>query len=465
MLAKVKIKNVFSYIVEGDVGYFKSLLRIRHKNYRFTNAYKQGNWDGYVCFVREGISGPFFPTGFIFAYPSWFKDVELIDERERPKFIEGSFLLEGINLFDYQIEAAKKAVEVGRGIINLATNAGKTEVAISITKYLSNLRTLFITHRQHLLFQTKERFEKRLNEKVGFIGVGLERHLDNRVIVATIQTLYNFYKDRKKWCKDFFKTFDVVFWDEVHHLSSDSWYKVGKLIPSYYRFGLTATVPSSATLEFWRLVALTGGIIYRIGQKALVERGISAKPFIYLIKVEQGTNLMNFQEIYEALIEKSDLRNSLISEIAEFFKDKRKVILVKTIRHGEILKEKLKEGVLLTGKESINERLIMLSLFRKGVIKTLIVTTWFEEGTDIPEIEVFINAAGGLSDKLLIQRLGRAVRKKEKENKVIVIDFFDTEKRYLKRHSKNRVNVYEKEGFEIKIFATKEDFLKSFESG
>jgi superfamily II DNA or RNA helicase len=447
MLARIKIKNIFSYILEGDVEYFKNLLRVREQGYIFSSKYKSGLWDGYIYFVKKNAFGQYyFPSGFIFAYPQWFKDCILIDERQQPSVnLNQDLNLNGIELRDYQKEAIKKAINYTRGIINLATNAGKTEVAIGIAKCLSNLRVLFITHRQHLLFQTKERFEQRLGEKVGYVGVGKHEITNHRIIVATIQTLYSLNYEK------FLNSFDVVFWDEVHHLSSDTWYEVGKRIKAYYRFGLTATVPASITPRWWKLVALTGGIIYRVGQKVLVDRGISALPFIYMIEVDEKRD-GDYQSVYKELIEESSLRNNLVKQICEKFKDLRKVLVVKTIRHGEILKQKfITDAILLTGKEDIKERLFYLEKFRKGEVKTLIVTTWFEEGTDIPEIEVFVNTAGGLSDKLLIQRMGRAVRKKEGENKVIIIDFFDKGNKYLRRHSRNRLKTYQDEEFEVKV--------------
>lgn len=455
MKGVIKVRNIFSVIENGEVEYLKNLLRFRPKGYYFMPAYRSGLWDGYVSFLRKNNVGKyFFPSGFIFAKPEWFEGYVIIDERNKPLVSLKDYQLEGIQLRDYQEEAIKKALQEERGILNLATNAGKTEVAIAVSKSLSNLRVLFITHRLHLLFQTKKRFEDRLKEEVGYIGKGEIYKPESRIVVAMVQSLY---EDVRKF-ENYFKKFQVVFWDEVHHLSSDSWYIIGKKIPAYYRFGLTATVPDVADIRYWKLVALTGKVFYVLKQKLLVESGISAKPYIYMIVVNER-KVGDYQEVYKELVEESNYRNGIIKEVCDIFKDLRKVILVRTIRHGRKLLEQV-EGVLLTGQENIKERLTFLEKFRKGEIKTLIVTTWFEEGTDIPEVEVFINAAGGLSDNLLVQRMGRAVRRKEKENRVFIIDFYDMGERYLRKHSMNRKKVYEKEGFEVKLLSLVNQLLE-----
>lgn len=447
---KILVKNIFAYYKEKNKE-IEELLTIRHPQYKYMPAFKEGVWDGYIRFVNKDRNGfYYFPSGFVFAFDEFFKKFEIVDKREKPNVVLVDYNLNGIELRDYQEKSIKEALKEGRGILNLATNAGKTEVAIALTKALSNLKVLYLLHRQHLLFQTKKRFEQRLGIKCGYIGVGRFENLNERVIIAMIQTLYSRYTDKK--LIDYLRSFDVVFWDEVHHLQAPSWFNVSKLFSAYYRFGLTATVPKKLSLGFYKLVALTGKVLYRVKQSELVEQGISALPMIYLVEVKSGLEgfKMEYNDAYKLFIEENEERNSLIKKICDKFKERRKVIVVKTIRHGEILKRMIDESIFLTGRESIWERLRVLEKFRKGEVKCIIATNWFEEGTDIPEIEVFVNATGGLSDRQLIQKMGRALRRKEGENRVLIFDFWDTANRYLLKHSRHRLRVYKSEGFEVK---------------
>jgi len=57
-----------------------------------------------------------------------------------------------------------------------------------------------------------------------------------------------------------------------------------------------------------------------------------------------------------------------------------------------------------------------LSDFKKGIISTLVVTKVLDEGYNMPAIEVAVIMAGDSTAKQTIQRLGRVLRKKEKES-------------------------------------------------
>jgi superfamily II DNA or RNA helicase len=71
-----------------------------------------------------------------------------------------------------------------------------------------------------------------------------------------------------------------------------------------------------------------------------------------------------------------------------------------------------------------------------------------DEGVDISRIEVLVLLAGKKSRRQLLQRVGRGLRRKEGQNKVLIVDFMDYGSRYLEKHSKARVQIYTKEKFE-----------------
>lgn len=97
---------------------------------------------------------------------------EVIDRRTKPLVspVFDSKMLRGIELYDFQIEAVRDFLKAKRGIAQLPTGAGKTEVAIACAKAL-NLPTIFMTHRVNLLHQTAERFLDRWPELKGRIAI------------------------------------------------------------------------------------------------------------------------------------------------------------------------------------------------------------------------------------------------------------------------------------------------------
>jgi len=81
----------------------------------------------------------------------------------------------------------------------------------------------------------------------------------------------------------------------------------------------------------------------------------------------------------------------------------------------------------------------------------LLSTSVLDEGVDISNIDTLILAAGGKSMRQVIQRIGRALRKKKnKENKATIFDFEDNENQALRKHTKERLASYKEQEFEVK---------------
>ena len=81
-----------------------------------------------------------------------------------------------------------------------------------------------------------------------------------------------------------------------------------------------------------------------------------------------------------------------------------------------------------------------------------IATPIFDEGIDVPAIDVVVLAGAGKSHIKLLQRIGRGLRKKEGEDNTLVIhDFIDDTNKYLFKHSKARVAVYKDEKFDKEL--------------
>lgn len=235
---KIYVKNVYS-ILSDYTEELEKVLTIPYENYWFSNKYKQGLWDGRYHFLKIKAGYPKFATGLRTFVEKFFNErntnYKIIDERKVPEWgwvdeppitkFDDAWLypprepfLKGIELRDYQWEAIVEALKEKRGIIELATGLGKTEIAIGITKILG-LRTLFLTHTQDLLHQTANRFKKRLAVEVGLIGDS-EFEIEPDIIVATVQSLYSLLKKNTRAAKEILNSFQVMFQDEC--ISGDS---------------------------------------------------------------------------------------------------------------------------------------------------------------------------------------------------------------------------------------------------
>ena len=134
--------NLYSEI-SGDFPHalIKPIVTYKIKGYQFTRAFQRGGgkWDGSINLLKFNYkTGRYIvPSGLTFDIENLLKrngyDVKVIDKRIPPPLILNAPIsknfLDGIELRDYQIKTIETAIERTCGVIHLATNAGKTEVA------------------------------------------------------------------------------------------------------------------------------------------------------------------------------------------------------------------------------------------------------------------------------------------------------------------------------------------------
>ena len=167
-------------------------------NAEWSPAYKNNVWDGIISLYDKKSQS--FPTGLLSnvlnALKSQGCEYRLVDNRIKPDInikIDTTFADYGRSLYDYQINAVERAMSVTRGILALATGAGKTMTACELISRMSVSPVLFIVPSRSLLKQTQKEFVKylKVEEKsahVGMLGDGVFDINPNGVNVITYQT-------------------------------------------------------------------------------------------------------------------------------------------------------------------------------------------------------------------------------------------------------------------------------------
>ena len=254
-----------------------------------------------------------------------------------------------------------------------------------------------------------------------------------------------------------------------HHVSSKSFEKLLKLCSeSHYKYGLSATPLLRDDVSNMTVRGLLGDEIVAVTNQELIAAGISAFPSVYLLNVREPKipDHFTFDQAYEKGILFNDYRNKLVVRSAEKFlgQDKSVFILVWRIAHGEVLKDLfIRRGIeveFISGQEKSETIKSVLERFGKKELKCVISSTISDEGLDVPAVDVLILAVGFKAPLKTIQRVGRGLRRKtEGENVVSVVDFVDWQsRRYLYKHSIDRVREYVKMG--IKIYEVSEDWKR-----
>jgi superfamily II DNA or RNA helicase len=475
--------NVWTYF-DGKypAGVIDSVTSYRVEGRWFAKSFKQGHWDGIKRFReydrRRGVYR--MPTGFLSRVTTLLDKLdypyEVVDEREFRDAESVYELAGGIRLdqgkYSYQAGLLDTALNHGHGTIKAATGAGKTEVGAGIIASYG-VRTLWLTHRQQLLHQTRTRLSERLDQEIGIVGDG--QWNIKPVTVAMIQTLgrgRNKKQDLEKFIalkkerEKFIASAELVIADEVHHLESDQWLNVFSLMTTSHKFGLTATpTTDGAGLA---LVGMTGEIIAEIGPHELIERGVLVPPRIWWMRFDTKAlpKKMPYPTAYKMGVTQNVARNEAIIHVARIFQAEGKncITLVRRINHGEIVADMLSQvGVrtqFIQGKVKQETRMRWLRELQNGELDHIVAQAEIlGEGVDVPWLRAVINATGtrGGGSKQssaehevgrgTIQFLGRGLRQAPGKTHFEYVDLMDAHQKSLAEAARERVRTLEDEGY------------------
>lgn len=474
----------------------KTLATFLHDKYFYKNPYKEAQKKPYnndtedeldqLIFFTEDDQA-YFPSGivsivkdaalklgyhvdvvYLESYEALLDDIEVPDD-----------LIDGITLRDYQVGAVKAALVYKRGLIRAATGSGKTNIMISVAKYLHAKETFNIimcVPTTYLLHQTYENaIRAGVSEKdLCKYGDGNEIDPTKRIVVATVQTLYRRISSGDQMLSSWIENVGCLLFDEVQHISSKSWYTVADNLQPEYLLGFSAE-PFYGDREHQIRDLLSrgtlGSILYTITMKELVEMGYLSKPYVIAMDSRYKGNiytLVNWHSVNKAGIVDNYLRNSQIIEVADMMIQLKKnpLILVQQIRHGDALAKQLSvknyKVAFITGGSNVkvysggmvtdefkDDKEIVKKQFTEGLIDAIFGTSTLDEGVDMPVISSVILAGGGKVSIRLIQRIGRGLRVKKGDNTTFIVDFQDRFNVVLKKHFSVRKSTYDKNSIPI----------------
>lgn len=439
-------KATYSAMVDY-IGAVRRVTSARPEGYKFIPSYKNKTWDGYIRLFKRNQ----FPTGLLDVVMRAVYDVDMAecvvidDNPGKPVDIDSlrPDMLVGVTLRSYQTMAAKVLMSHGRGVAKMATNSGKTEVIAAICKAVND-NVLVLTTKRDLMYQTSERLSLRLGEQTGYIGDG--EHEPKRVTVAMIQTLHNHDNLQEE-----FRSVDCIMFDECHHLASDTARDVMLGIPAPRRFGFSGTPLRYDALSDLILIGATGPVLVDISNADLIDAGVSSAPHVDMFVVEHdGGYRDDWNKCYSKYVVGNDKRNAIVAREVMSAKADSTLILVDRLEHGRTLQSLLPNSIFAHGGLSNDERRCVLDMLRNASGAIVIATPIFDEGVDVPSVDLLVIAGGGDAYIRLLQRVGRGMRYKE-SGKLRVIDFVDDTNKYLLSHSKHRAEVYEREGFQVRL--------------
>lgn len=334
------------------------------------------------------------------------------------------------------LKELKKSRNLGkkRGLVIAATGTGKTYLAALDAFAFKPDRLLFIVHREEILNKAIETFKEVFGASIS-IGKLTGKHKDyqSSFLFSTIQTI-----SKEKNLKSFEPTsFDYIIIDEFHHASADTYQRVLQYFKPAWLLGLTATPERADGHDI--LKDCENNIVYEIRLRDALENELLV-PFHYFgvsdstvsyDKIEQKNGKFIEQSLVKAL--KTHERVDYIIEQIELYKYDgpfmKAIGFCASIDHAAFMSQAFnRKGYIseyLTGEDSIAKREEIIKRLEDNTdpLSIIFVVDIFNEGIDIPSVNVLLFLRPTESSTVFIQQLGRGLRKFKNKEFVTVLDF------------------------------------------
>lgn len=335
---------------------------------------------------------------------------------------------------EHQIRSLKSMLKTNKGICCLPTSAGKSRIMSAWLK-LTNLPTLILTDRSTLGAQLAQDFRDQ-GIDCGFCsGSGVRQGF---CMVSTIQSVKKLDVSR----------FQMVLVDECHRSSSKSFQDFLASFGCPLKYGFSASPSNGNLLDFARIRQQLGNIIIQVKTNELMDNGVMAKAKINLVKVD-CPETFDYPSANDLGIVHNKARNEVIKNIVEKHREEGYIcILTRILEHGEELEKTIPGAVYLKGEDTLNKRMEIINKFNNGEIPVLIGSSILNEGISISNMKTLIMASGGKAQTQTVQKIGRVLRITKEKKQGVFYDFIDAGNKYLFKHSKQRLSLYKKEGYD-----------------
>lgn len=358
----------------------------------------------------------------------------LLDLMERtPEYPRARKTLRG-----YQDDASTRfresLLDTGRAQIILATGLGKTVVMAEAVADLlrddliKHGRVLVIAHTRELVNQLHRNFWYQLPKWVPThqLSDGEAPTYWDGITFATVHSVNARLKSLPE--------FGLILIDEAHHIGAEMFLRAINELEPPMLGGVTATPWRGDNYD---LDQILGQPLVRVGIAEGLQRG-----FLSEVDYRMYADNVDWKLVRNASRHKyslSELNQKLILPmrdeqavriICETFRDQVRrsgVVFCRTILHAESFAAMLRHFGLrsesISSKTAARDRDLLMSRFRAGELDVVTTVDLFNEGVDLPDVDLIAFMRVTHSRRIFVQQLGRGLRISPTKDRVVVLDF------------------------------------------
>lgn len=355
----------------------------------------------------------------------------------------------------FALGAEKKAMIV------MATGLGKTRVMCEFIRRLNvkqQIKVMVIAHANDLVYQLERAFWNFMQARqVSLVWNGMESQTEATLrgadyVFACLNTVANYVN-----AGGTLPEFDMVFVDECHHVGDEGMYPdilnsmlAGKSGGAFLA-GVTATpwrpdeydlskTFGDPLLTMDLVDGLRGGFLCNIDYR-MHTTNLDWSKFSKNGKKRNGK--ISPKGINRTIFI-SEWDEGVVGEIEKTWDEQispRALIFCGTIAHAKMMRDRINarnfcraEAVFSAGgsreKQAIHERNRIIADFQVGKVQALCCVDIFNEGIDVPDVNIVVFQRVTHSRRIFIQQLGRGLRLAPGKEKVIVLDFVSDVRRF-----------------------------------
>ncbi len=354
-------------------------------------------------------------------------------------------------------------------LVVAATGTGKTVIAAldyrNLCGELDRARLLFVAHREEILKQSLLTFRHVLGDgSFGELWVGDSKPGRWEHVFASIQSI-----SAPRATSIDPNRFDVVIVDEFHHSAAASYKALLDHLRPRHLLGLTATPERTDGLDILRWFEDRIAVELRLWDA--LDQGLLC-PFHYF-GVHDTTDLSGVRWRRGKGYDTTELTNvytgddmwvgKVIEAVRSTVGDPstmRALGFCTSIRHAEFTASRFNRAGInsrtVTSHTSAEDRRQALRDLRYGRVQVLFTVDLFNEGVDIPDVDVILMLRPTESATVFLQQLGRGLRHSEGKDVLTVLDFvghqrkefrFDLRFRHLLGRSRRQIEADIEQGF------------------
>lgn len=367
-----------------------------------------------------------------------------------------------------KLENLRKKGE-NKALIIAATGTGKTYLSAFDVKRFKAKTILFLVHRENILIKAKQSFEEILPRINSFgLYTGNKKEQDKNYLFSTIQTMSSTFSD---FSQDFF---EYIIIDEAHHVTSPSYKKILDYFKPKFLLGLTATsnrmdgnsiyeiFDENIALDIRLNEALENNLIVPFHYYGISDIQSIDYENVDLTKIDLLAKLLSVNKRVDFIIDKMNFYSNS--------GNKRKVLgFCVSKEHCNFMSEEFnKKGInsiTLTSEDSISKREEYIQKLENenDNLEVIFTVDIFNEGIDIPSINMVLFLRPTNSPIVFVQQLGRGLRKYKNKEFLTVLDFIGNHKKaYLIALALVGNKMIDKESIKLSLQNNFADFKNAF---